>query len=110
LAGAAGTRACAVIGLGGGGGAGRDTGAGFAGAIDGAFAAEAGAGLGAPAVFAGPGAEGGAPVAPRGVPHRAQNLKVAAFNVMQFGHCFGGAPCASRGAAALACAAASGAS
>src|SRR4051812_48845144 len=84
LAGGAGTRACAVIGLGGGGGAGRDTGAGFAGAIDGAFAEAAEEGL------AGPAAEGGAPVAPRGVPHRAQNLKVPAFSVMQFGHCFGG--------------------
>jgi hypothetical protein len=79
------------MGLGGGGGAGRETGAGFAGAIDGAFAAGAGL-LGGPATFAAPDAEGGTPVAPRGVPHRAQNLNVAAFSVMQFGHCFGGAP------------------
>src|SRR5207253_2987526 len=34
----------------------------------------------------------GAPVAPSGVPQRAQNLNVAAFKVMQWGHCLGGAP------------------
>ena len=43
----------------------------------------------------------GTPVAPSGVPQRAQNLKVAAFRVMQLGHCLGGGPCERRGAAAL---------
>ena len=31
-------------------------------------------------------------LAPSGVPQRAQNLNVAAFKVMQWGHCLGGAP------------------
>ena len=38
-----------------------------------------------------------------GVPHRAQNLKLAALRVMQFGHCFGEPPaCCSLPAGALA--------
>jgi hypothetical protein len=41
---------------------------------------------------------GGTTFVPSGVPQRAQNLKVAAFNVMQFGHCRGGPPAARRGA------------
>jgi hypothetical protein len=41
------------------------------------------------------------------VPQRAQNLNVAAFKVMQLGHCLGGALVASRGAG-LAAGAASG--
>jgi hypothetical protein len=74
--------------LAGGGGGAFEEGAGF----------PAAAGLAtAPAGLAPGGAEAGAPVAPSGVPHRAQNLKVAAFNVMQFGHCLGGAPWARRG-------------
>ena len=44
----------------------------------------------------------GAAVAPSGVPQRAQNLNVAAFKVMQFGHCLGGAPWARRGELILA--------
>jgi len=81
---------------GGGGGAFAAAGAGaFAGAA-GAFAAVAAAGLAAAAP------EPGAAVAPSGVPQRAQNLNVAAFNVMQFGHCFGGAPWARRGELTLA--------
>src|SRR5207244_346485 len=75
-----GTGRAAAVGRGGAGGFGG--GADFAGTA-------APFGAGAP----------GAAVAPRGVPQRAQNLKVAALSVMQFGHCFGGAPCASRGAA-----------
>jgi len=43
---------------------------------------------GQPATLAG----GAAALAVSGVPHRAQNLKVAAFSVMQFGHCRGGPP------------------
>jgi len=43
---------------------------------------------GHPATFGG----GAAPLAVSGVPQRAQNLKLAAFNVMQFGHCRGGPP------------------
>jgi hypothetical protein len=73
--------------------------------------AVAGAGLGAvaPTGILAPGAEpmpvcgdgfdgrGGAALpAPSGVPQRAQNLNVAAFKVVHFGHCFGGAPAASR--------------
>src|SRR5437868_4953657 len=95
--GAGGGRDCPVTGLGGGGGTGRAGAAGLTGA----------GGLGGGADFAGAAAPfgagaPGAAVAPRGVPQRAQNLNVAALSVMQFGHCFGGAPCASRGAAALA--------
>src|SRR5882672_5131747 len=94
LAGGAATRTCPASGLGGGGGAGRAAAGGLAGGGGGAF--EEGAGLPAAAGLAPGGAEAGAPVAPSGVPHRAQNLKVAAFNVMQFGHCLGGAPWARR--------------
>ena len=83
------------MGLGGGGGAGRAAAGGLAGGGGGAF--EEGAGFPAAAGLAPGAAEAGAPVAPSGVPHRAQNLKVAAFNVMQFGHCLGGAPWARRG-------------
>src|SRR6267378_2869332 len=101
LAGGAGGRTCPVIGFGGGGGAGRAAAAGLPGGGGGAFEEGAGfpgaAGLAAPAGFVPGGAEAGAPVAPSGVPHRAQNLNVAAFNVMQFGHCLGGAPWARRG-------------
>jgi hypothetical protein len=72
--------------------------AGFApaGVAAGFIAAEALAGAG---VLAGgeTGVACGEEVAPSGVPHRAQNLNVAAFSVMQFGHCLGGAPAASRG-------------
>jgi hypothetical protein len=67
----------------------------LAGGGGGAF--EDGAGLPAAAGLAPGGAEAGAPVAPSGVPHRAQNLKVAAFKVMQFGHCLGGDPWPRRG-------------
>ncbi|HYY52931.1 MAG TPA: hypothetical protein VE755_08670, partial [Myxococcales bacterium] len=78
LGGGGGTgRAAAAAGFGGGGGAG---GFGVAAARGGAAGGFDAAGFGA-----------GAAVAPSGVPHRAQNLKVAAFSVMQFGHCFGGA-------------------
>src|SRR5438477_876455 len=120
-----GERVIPVTGLGGGGGAGRAAAVGGLVAIGGggglaagaaAFAGAAGAGAGgrAPAglaaavgaalaaglagaggAAAGPGA--GALVAASGVPQRAQNLKVAAFKVMQFGHCLGGAPAARRG-------------
>jgi hypothetical protein len=75
----------------GGGGAGR--------AAAGTFAAPAGIAAGHPATFGG----GAAPLAVSGVPHRAQNLKLAAFSVMQFGHCLGGPPdCCSLPAGALA--------
>src|SRR5438128_297993 len=107
-------------GFGGGGGAGRAGGglvaaAGFGGAdfaagatvfalaalAAGRAAGAAGLsdapGLAAAAGAALPGA--GPAVAPSGVPQRAQNLNVAAFKVMQLGHCLGGAPEAcSRGA------------
>jgi hypothetical protein len=54
---------------------------------------------GHPATFGG----GAAPLAVSGVPHRAQNLKLAAFSVMQLGHCLGGPPdCCSLPAGALA--------
>src|SRR2546425_1048528 len=93
LGGAGGGRDCPVTGFGGGGGTGRAAAVGLAGA--GGFGGGADF-TGAAGPFAG---APGAAVAPRGVPQRAQNLKVAALSVMQFGHCFGGAPCASRGAA-----------
>ena len=96
LAGAGeGGRVWPVTGFGGGGGAGR----GATGGRDGTAARGGGTDF-AGAGFGGAPAVGGTPVAPSGVPHRAQNLNVAAFNVMQFGHCFGGAPCARRGALA----------
>src|SRR5438067_6711974 len=92
----AGGRAWPVTGFGGGGGTGRGAAAAAFGGGGGDFGAAggcAGAGGGLEAAAFGPGAA----VAPNGVPQRAQNLKVDAFSVMQFGHCFGGAPCASRG-------------
>ena len=92
-------RAWPVTGFGGGGGTGRAEVAGFDGGGGGDFdaaGARAGAGGGLEAAGA-PGFAPGAAVAPSGVPQRAQNLKVAAFSVMQFGHCLGGAPCARRG-------------
>jgi hypothetical protein len=80
-----------------GGGAGLLTGA-AAGADAAAGFAGAGAGLATgAAAFTAAGTDPGAPVASSGVPQRAQNLNVAAFSVMQFGHCFGGAPCWRRG-------------
>src|SRR5438067_480903 len=78
-------RAWPVAGFGGGGGGDFD-----------AAGARAGAG-GALEAAGAPGFAPGAAVAPSGVPQRAQNLKVAAFSVMHFGHCLGGAPCARRG-------------
>src|SRR5207302_212143 len=103
-----------VTGFGGGGGAGREEVGGLvappaAGALAGAAGADclAGAGFIAGAAAA-PGRAAGfagalgcagcsdGPVAPSGVPQRAQNLKVAALSVMQLGHCLGGAPCCSR--------------
>jgi hypothetical protein len=61
----------------------------LAGSGGGAF--EDCAGLPAAAGLAPGGTDAGAPVAPSGVPHRAQNLNVAAFKAAQFGHSRGGA-------------------
>src|SRR5438067_2522952 len=123
LGGAGGGARMPVTGFGGGGGAGRAPAVGGLVAVGAAALVAAGAGLAAAAAggagfraaaggagraagavafaagFAGAGVAVccGAPVAPSGVPHRAQNLNVAAFSVMQFGHCLGGAPAASRG-------------
>jgi len=84
-------------------GAGDPTGREAAGVGRGAAPAAAGAGraaagaaagfasrlaTGQPATFGG----GAAALGVSGVPHRAQNLKLAAFSVMQFGHCLGGPP------------------
>src|SRR2546428_5606682 len=82
-------------GLGGGGGTGRDgAGVGLAAGAPGFAAGPVTLAAGQPATFGG----GAAPPAVSGVPHRAQNLKLAAFSVMQFGHCLGGPPdCCSRG-------------
>jgi hypothetical protein len=94
----------AGAGFGGGGGGGRPAGAFAAAAgpaLDATFPAGAGAafasgrGTGQPDTFGG----GAAALGVKGVPQRAQNLKLAAFNVMQLGHCLGGPPaCCSLGA------------
>ena len=99
---AAGFGGVALLAAGGGGAPGTVAKGGFA-------AAPAGFATGAPDL---PGAiaDGfaaaalaGAADAPSGVPQRAQNLKVAALSVMQFGHCRGGAPVPSLGPLFCAC-------
>ena len=89
-------------GFGGGGGVGRAAvgvlpvgGTGTGGALGWVGARAPGAAgfasrlaTGQPATFGG----GAAALGVSGVPHRAQNLKLAAFSVMQFGHCLGAPP------------------